>query len=458
MNSNKSPLDLWLADISHESSEQDDTWDPGFDGSRQVVISKLGLYRSLFQRSPGFLPRFFHQIYPLPIEDWEINKQDVLYGGFCLLNTTVAIHFQASIKYATAHIEHLTRINQHIKTSYTGLIKDVIDQELRRLNDGEWVETGLASVEKRIQTQINETLITQHVQCRALCNIEPTFEEIDLAKLDGRFAREDIYLKVLKKNFEFKEKQNLELLRQERELELRRQEHHQLMLEQRNQEEQLKLKEQALTSESARRLLEKQGEQLSEQFKVEERLHLERVKHQNRLLEIEDEIKRETQKDQLAKQLDTEVELQQEKLKHQKILKDQELTAELNEYQEQQALWNETKERMQLEKIKQEQRLKQLETEAQLNLKEQQQLEEQILQEKLYQEKLQHESRLKQMELDKQVEEQKKRYEATQQTGEYLRRDIELLILEKQRAELLQTVMKSKAENSPAKQLPPAAE
>ena len=111
---------------------------------------------------------------------------------------------------------------------------------------------------------------------------------------------------------------------------------------------------------------------------------------------------------------------------------------------------------MQLEKIEQEKRLQQLETEAALKLQELKLTEEQKLQERLHQEKLKHENRMREMELELQLDEQKKRYEATQETDEYLRRDIELLILEKQRTELLNAVKKARTETQPIKQLPPA--
>lgn len=438
MNSTKSPLDIWLADISSEAYALDETWDPGFDGSRRLVVAKLGPYRKAFQRPSDFTPRFYHQVFQLPIEDWQLTCRTELYGGFCTLDIKLAIHFQASIRYAISHTETLPEINRHIKNSYEGLIRDAVDQEIKLLDDGEWIESGLTPIEKRIQNHINETLITQHIQCRALCAIHPSFVDISQAQsLDSSFAREDIYLKIQKKNFEFKDRQNREQLRQQEEQE-------RLVLERRNRETELKLKEQALEAETNLRLLKEQERQLTEQFSLEERLYLERVKHQTRLQELEQETQRETQRKQLAKQLESELQLQEEKLKHQQLLKEKELVAELKQYEEQQAQWNAAKERMQQEKLKQEQRLKQIASEAELNLEAQKQTEAQKLQEKLHAEKLQHEKRLKEMELAMQIEEQKKRYEATKETSEYLRRDIELLVLEKRRNEMIQAAKNAK--------------
>ena len=56
--------------------------------------------------------------------------------------------------------------------------------------------------------------------------------------------------------------------------------------------------------------------------------------------------------------------------------------------------------------------------------------------EKLREEQLKHDARIKQMELTAEIEEQEKRHKTTQKTEDFLRKEIELLVLEKQRAEL----------------------
>ena len=456
MNSNKSPLDLWLTEINSESSEQNEVWDPGFDGGRQIVIVKLGTYHKIFQRPPTFNRRFYHRIYSVPIEDWQLHSRTQLYGGLCTLDTTISIRFQATVKYASIHFDSLPDINQHIKSNTEIVIKDAIAQELQLLDDGAWIETGLPQVEKRIQTRINETLIVQHIQCRTSCEMHPTFIDTkDKPGLDDPFTREDIYLKVLKKNQEFQERQIQARFLQEQEREQQRLEQHRKLMEQRNKEEELKRTEQALSAEAARRQLEEREHQLAEQRQIEQRLHIEQVKHQTLLKELEQEAVREAERRQQTKQLEIEQQLLEERLNHQQQLKEKERIAELQDFEEQQAKWNSDKERMYLEKIAQEKRLQQLETEASLKLQEIKQVEEQKLQERLHQEKLKHESRMRAMELDLQIEEQKKRYESTQETDEYLRRDIELLILERQRTELLQAVKKARTETQSIKQLPP---
>ncbi len=447
----QSPLEQWLAEISADTNALSDIWDPGFDSGRQIVIANLGPLQKVYQRPPLFKLRFYHRSFPLPIDEWRFNSQIKLYGDFCIVDALLTIRFQASIKYAQANIEALPNINQHIKACCEGLVKDVVDQELRKLAKGDWIDDGLSSVEKRIETHINETLTLQNVQCRALCEMLATFSEItDNAKLDNRFAHDDIYLKILKKNFETQERQNKERLRQELVLEQQRLERQQHLIDQTNQEHALQRIEQEQTALNLKRRLEEQEQQLNSQLQIEQRLHLEQVYHEQNLKRIEQEAAAKTQQDVQTKQLETEQQLLQERLQHQQQLKQIQLAAEITEYEKSQEAWNTSHERLKIDKIEQEKRLKQLENEAELALLNTKQSEEQKLQEQLLREKLLHEAHLKDMELQMQIQEHEKRYAATQQLDNYIRRDIELLILEKHRGELIQDVRKSKHDELPA--------
>jgi len=140
----------------------------------------------------------------------------------------------------------------------------------------------------------------------------------------------------------------------------------------------------------------------------------------------------------------------QERLEHQHRIKEIQLTAEIADFEKNQEAWNATHERLRIEKIEQEKRLKQLENEVSLALLDTKQSEEQKLNERLLMEKMMHEARIKDMELEMQIQEHEKRYTATQQLDNYLRRDIELLVLEKHRGELMQEVKKTKLDELPA--------
>lgn len=447
----KSPLEQWLAEISAEADTLSHTWDPGFEGGRQIVIAQLGPFQKSYQRPPLFTQRFYHRTFPLPVDEWRFNSQIKLYGNFCIVDALLTIRYQASIKYAQANIEALPNINQHIKARCEGLVKDVVAQELHKLANGDWVELGLSPVERHIETEINETMTLQNIQCRALCEMIATFSEIaDTNKLDSRFAHDDIYLKVLKKNFNTQEQQNKERLRQELVLEQQRLERQQRLIDQYNQEQALHRIEQEQAALNLRCRLEEQERQLNEQFLIEERVHREQVYHEQNLKRVAQEATAKAQLEIQANQLENEQQLLQERLEHQHRIKEIQLAAEIADFEKNKAAWNASHERLRIEKIGQEKRLKQLENEAALAMLDTKQGEEQKLQERLLMEKMMHEARLKDMELEMQLQEHEKRFTATQQLDNYLRRDIELLVLERHRGELMQEVKKTKFDELPA--------
>jgi len=408
MSSNNPDLDAWLSGINPLDESSQEFWDPGFDVERKVVFSKLGPYRKLFLCPPKFLPLFYHTVYPLRIEDWHLDVTVNLYAGFCRMEADLNIHFQPTLKYAERNLESLPDLNQQIKASYEGLIKDLVAAELRNLKDGNWVQAGLANVEKAIEVVINETMILKQIQCRAVCVLKPTFEEIpDAAKPDGRFIQESIYLNVLQKHFEFREKQNQELFRQEEELDLQRLKHI-------NQENEIQQQMQALKAENTKRLLEEQRKQLIQQYEVEKRLHAEKIKHEKQLQEIEQAADIEYKKDQLPKLHELELQLHSKKLKHDTMLKEKEL-------------------------------------EAAITAQETFQLEWQKIQERLEEEKIKHQSRLKEMQIEAELKELELRREASQNKDAYLRREIEWLVLDKQRAELTRAIKEAEKNTGDAK-------
>lgn len=432
-NSLLSPLDAWLTgEIAAVDSDQL-SWDPGFDAERRVVISKLGPYHKLFERPQNFIPRFFHHVYPLPIDDWRLTTRTRLYGGFCTMTTELQIHFQATFKYVERNMDALPDVNRQIKSSYESVIKDIVNAELSHLNDGSWVHTGLAEMERQIEGVINETLILKYIQCRAICALTPVFEELtDDEKLDGRFTQESIYLNVMQKHFEFREKQHQELFRQEEELELLRLAHKKKLLESINHEDKIQRQKQALEAETIKRLLEEQEAQRIEQHVIEKRLHVEKTDHETHLKEIELAAEIQYQKEKQIRQQQLELQKRAQQLEHERLLKELQRDAESREYEQQRIQWLQGKE--------QEQQLKQLELEAELKEQEKQQLERQKIQEKMETEKIKHQTRLHEMQLEAEIKELELRAEATKNKDEYLRREIEWLVLDKQRAELTRSI------------------
>jgi hypothetical protein len=236
----------------------------------------------LFLRPEGFVKRFYHHVYPLPVENWLITQQIKLYDGFCTIDVALDIRFQATLKYALSNMDILADINGHIKTAYEDLLINLIHKELLNLSDGAWVQKGVADIEKKISLAVSEMLILQNIQSQTLCTLKPSFEEFP----DVQLAQESVYLCVLKKSFEFNEAKREELFHQEQEIENQNLEHKQKQLEQLNRDAELERLKQAQEALNRKLLLEEKEKQLLEQFEIEKRLHAEKIKHDNSLKEI----------------------------------------------------------------------------------------------------------------------------------------------------------------------------
>lgn len=404
MNSCRIEIDKWLiegipADDGFAASEE---WDPVFDAGRHLVYIKFGPFWRLYLRPERFIKRFYHRVYPLPIEHWRATQQLTLYDGFCSIDVTLEIHFQATLKYALNNMTMLAELNEHIKTSYKDLIINLVDKELLGLSDGAWVQKGVTDIEKRISLAIAEMLILQNIQSQTLCTIKPEFNNFP----DVQLAQKNVYLCVLKKSFESNRGKREELFRQEQETEKQTQEHKQKLLEQLNHDAELERQKQALEALHKKLLLEEQEKQQLKQFEIEKRLYAEKVKHENALKEIAQEAQIQEQQKQEARLRIAEQKKQAAFLVHQNILKEKELEADVAIYEKQEAKWRESKNKVHELQLALEQRQKQLEVET--NLKNQKNLEN--IQKEIYN---------KRMESDK-----------------FLRKEIESLALEKQHLEL----------------------
>ena len=446
MNRDDLILDEWLTgqDLSGNDAGQE-VWDPGFEGDRVVVLSRLGLSSKLFLRPPKFIKRFYHTVYPLYVSEWQLTASNKLYGGFCTIETVLDISFQPTLKYIEANRETLPDVSSHIRAVYESLIRDVIDRELLNLDDGSWIQNGLGKVEKQIETGVNETLMIHNIQCQAICALNSTFEELgDKSELNGLFTQESIVLNVLKKNYEFLEKQRQEQFRQEEEQEKQRLEHQQKKLEQIDQEGELQRQKQFQDAENKKLLLLEQEQQLAEQLAIEQRLHQGKVEQDAKLRELE----REAEIAEQEKQAMLQEQIQADKLRHKKQLNEKELEEEISEFEKQQAKWNQVNEQVHEEKLVQQDHLKKMELEAEIKAQEYVQVEQLKAQERLLKEKIQHESKLKELEVEAETRGHEIRFEATRQTDEFLRREIELLVLEKQRTDLIQEIREADHRNN----------
>jgi hypothetical protein len=416
MNSSGTEIDRWLAEgtLVNDDLSSPEVWEVVFDADRHLVHTKLGPYWKLFIRPEGFVKRFYHHVYPLPVENWRIAQQIKLYDGFCTIDATLDIRFQATLKYALSNMDILSSLNNHIKATYEDLLINLIDKELLNLSDGSWVQKGVADIEARISLAVSEMLILQNIQSQTLCSLKPSFEEFP----DVQLAQESVYLSVLKRSFEFNDAKRQELFRQEQEAEEQRLLHKQKQLDQLNRDAELERSKQAQEALNRKQLLEEREKQLLEQFEIEKRIHIEKLNHANSLKEITLEAELQEQQKHEASLRLAEQKAHTELLAHQAKLKEKELAADIAKYEHQQARWREAKDKIHAQQLAFEQRQKQL----------------------AFDTDVENQKRRERQRLEMQQESYNKRKES----DVYLRNEIELLALEKQSLDLQLAIKEAK--------------
>jgi len=406
MNKSVTEIDSWLLTAELDDVESYDVWDPGFKPDRQIVISKFGPYKKVFLRPEGFVRRFYHTVYSLPVEEWQCVEQVKLYDDFCTIDIALDVRFQATFIYAQSHMEILTELNEHIKNAYHDLSIDIINRELLNLPDGSWVRDGLEKFEVKICNSVSEMLIMQNIQSQVTCKLKPSFEEFP----DVQFAKESVYLNVLKKSFEFKDQEKEIVFQQQQLQEHKKIEHKRLQLQQLNEIAELEREKQTIQADNKKQYLGDKIQQQVDQFEVSKTIHQKRIDHNHELkkMTLLAELEQKSNEKVLLREYE-----QKEKEKvvvHQQMLKEQELQAEIAEYKKEQEAWRVAKDITHAEELDLKHRQKQLEFDTDLGYKKR--YEEQRL-------AMQEES-----------------YSSRKNADLYLKRDIELLELEKQRLAL----------------------
>ncbi len=272
-------MDDWFL-LKLESPGHHEDWEPGFEAGRCLVYTRIGPYRQLRLRPPGFQPRFYHKLYPLPIETWLLNTQSCLNGGLCCLEINLKIRFQATLRYVENNPESLPQVNDYIRSQLETLVLDAVEGVMSTLADGHWLDTGLAEAEIQVASAVNETLALHHVQCRTHCQITPHFHSLhDTEKKEG-FIYKDAYLKILRRQLEFERHRQWELKRQQEETLKQELEQLRLSLEATYQK-------QSEEAQHRKKQLEAQYEFNAQQQKMEAKLHQQKLIHQTRLEEME---------------------------------------------------------------------------------------------------------------------------------------------------------------------------
>ena len=408
MNNPGTEIDQWLIEGALETGQElsSELWVANFDVERQVVLSQFGPYNRLFLRPEKFVKRFYHTLYPLLIEDWFLSETIQLFDGFCTINTQLDIRFQATFAYAQSQLEILSEINEYIKNMYHAIIVDLINNELLKLQDDSWVRTGLGDIEKSIALEVNELLVLENIQSQAVCTVKALFADFP----DVQLGNERIYLSVLKKSYEVTEQNREELFRQQQQEQQQKLEHKQKQLENFEKNAELDRIKQAQDAEFQKRLLLDQQQQQQEQLEIETRLHESKVQHESRLREISLQAELQQKQQQAEHIRVTEQQVQTEELAHQALLKQQEVRADIEKYEQKHASWLAAKAKKNELQLQHEHRQEQI--------------------------KIDMKAANKKREEKERMEMQEQNYQKTRNSDIYLRREIELLELDKKRLEL----------------------
>lgn len=410
---NNTDTNNWLTITNqYTKTTSDDHWDPGFEIDRQLIFSKFGPFSKFFLRPEKFVKRFFHTVHPLPIEEWQSTEQIKLYDDFCTINVTLTLRFQATYEYAINNVEIISTLNNHIKQAYHALINDIVKKELLNLSDGTWVHKGLDKPERKINSAIREMLLYQKVQSQVSCQLNPSFEGFP----NTGFGKENVHLNVLKKSYEYKAQQTEEQFRQFQEEEKQKSKHKQLQLDKFNEIAAIDRKKQTLQADNAKKLLLQEERQQLEKLEIEKRMHEDKVTHNSILKDMAITAELE-QKDRYQARLRSKEEKEKINiLTHQSKLKERELKATISDYEKEQASWQKARNQVHIDDLSLKKQQQELEFNAEVEAK------------KRYE--------------SQRIAMQKESYELGRNTDTYLRREIELLELEKKRL-AIQTSIKN---------------
>lgn len=311
--------------------DADSRWEAGFEGDRRVVVSVLGPYRRIFPRPQHFVRRFYHRVYELKIEDWQIPLEPLKLGDLCTIEATLSVRFQPTIKYAHANPDHIADLGGYIRANYQTLLQDAAEHELRQLNQA-GLDNCNVLMERRIETVVNELLAVRDIQCRAQCTIQTVFADLDKIEehaetIDSKHS--GIYLELIRRRRELNERlvrEHYERETNERKLRL---EHEQRMLELMQRETELRKLQRDHEAEHVRAELTAEETRAAEQYDSEVRLREARIHHETRLkqLELEADLAEKSRRagalDDVENQLKREIELLA--LERQRLLLEEEI-------------------------------------------------------------------------------------------------------------------------------------
>lgn len=310
----------------------DMTWEAGFEGDRALVVSRLGFYHRVFPKPPGYRKRLHHQVIELVIEDWTlpVPHRELVPG--CIIETSVKLRFQPTVRYARQNIECLPELGTHIRQSYLLLLLDAVEEEFRALENPRWLNEGCAAIERAVERAIHELLALRDIQSRASCRLLPDLEglnESTLTSSSGNPRYRALSAELLRRQAllaENLDRQRHDQERQEREMRMAIEK---ARLELAEREENIRRVQQMQELERLKAQLEAEEMRQAEQRLSDARLREEQIRQEARLRGLELDIDQQEQERRAQLTKDTEGRLTREiellALERQRLLLEEEI-------------------------------------------------------------------------------------------------------------------------------------
>lgn len=315
-----------------ESFEGTPVWEAGFDGNRALVVSRIGLYHRVFAKPPHYKKRFHHRVVALTIEDWALPSARRELAPECVIDVSVTLRFQPTIRYARANLDHLADLAAHIRQTHQTLLLDAVEQELAALEDPRWLSEGCGRIERSVETALQELLALRDIQSRAQCRLQPDLSGLNQALLNEGAANpryRALHAQLLRQQALLNEeldRQRDEQERRDREMRIARDESR-LEMAAREEELRRRLKEHEL--EQLRAELEAEERRLAEQRISDARIREEQIRQEARLRDLEIEIDQQEQERRAQVMEETEGQLTREiellALERQRLLLEEEI-------------------------------------------------------------------------------------------------------------------------------------
>lgn len=315
-----------------EAPDNPPVWEPGFEGDRALIVSRIGLYQRVFPKPLYYKKRVHHRVVELAIEDWALPIAERELAPRCVVDIAVTLRFQPTLRYARANLDHLSSLGAHIRQSHQALLLDAVERELAALEDPSWLNEGCGHIERAVETAIHELLALRDIQSRAQCRLQPDLTGLDQAPLNDQSANpryRSLHAELRRRQAlqtEQLERQRHEQERSEREMRLMLEEER---LEIADREERLRRRQEERELERLRAQLEAEESRQAEQRLSDARIREEQIRQEARLRDLEIEIDQQEQERRAQVMEETEGRLTREiellALERQRLLLEEEI-------------------------------------------------------------------------------------------------------------------------------------